>query len=57
MLMPSDYLHAKEERMDPEDKGVERNLFKERPYVSAGHRMIYYPYRGQSWHPNFDTVV
>jgi hypothetical protein len=46
-----------EERTDPEDKGIERNLFKERPDVQAGHRMIYYPYRRQAWHPNFDTVV
>jgi predicted transcriptional regulator len=48
---------AKEEGMDPEDKGVEKNLFKERPDVQAGHRRIYYPYRGQAWHPNFDTVI
>ena len=36
-------IFAKEERTDPEDK-VERNLFKKRPDVQAGHRMIY-PYR------------
>jgi predicted transcriptional regulator len=51
---------AKEERTlsDTEDKGIERNLFKERNDVlSAGHRMISFPYRGQAWHPNFDTVV
>ena len=32
MLMSSDYLYAKEEctLSDPEDKGIERNLFKER---------------------------
>ena len=51
---------AKEERTlsDPEDKGIERNSFKERPDVpAAGHRMISYPYSGQAWHPNFDAVV
>jgi predicted transcriptional regulator len=51
---------AKEERTlsDTEDNGIERNLFKERNDVlSAGHRMISFPYRGQAWHPNFDTVV
>ncbi|MGC2307587.1 MAG: hypothetical protein WA461_04245 [Nitrososphaeraceae archaeon] len=34
---------AKEERMDPEDKGIETNSFKERPDIPAGHRMISYP--------------
>ena len=51
---------AKEERTlsDTEDKGIEKNLFKERNDVlSAGHRMITFSYRGQAWHPNFDTVV
>ena len=51
---------AKEERTlsDTEYKGIEKNLFKERNDVlSAGHRMISFPYRGQAWHPNFDTVV
>jgi hypothetical protein len=40
----SDYLYAKEERTlsDTEDKGIERNLFKERPDGPAGHRMISY---------------
>jgi hypothetical protein len=55
----SDYLHAKEERtLLDEDKGLERNLFKERPdELAAGHRMISYPNYGQAFHPNFDTVV
>ena len=60
MRTSSDYLYAKEERTlsDPEDKGIERNSFKERPDVpAAGHRMISYPYSGQAWHPNFDEVV
>ena len=50
---------AKEERTlsHPEDKGIERNSFKERPDLLAGHRMKFYPYSGQAWHPNFDTVV
>jgi hypothetical protein len=42
---------------DPEDKGLERNLFKERPDVQAGHRMISYPNYGQAFHPNFDAEV
>ena len=55
----SDYLYAKEERTlsDTEDKGIERNLFKERPDVPAGHRMKFYSYSGQAWHPNFDAEV
>jgi hypothetical protein len=55
MLMPSDYLHAKEERTlsDPEDREIERNSFKERPDLLVK----FYPYRRQAWHPNFDTVV
>ena len=50
---------AKEERTlsDPEEKEIERNSFKERPDVPAGHSMIFYPYSGQAWHPNFDAVV
>jgi hypothetical protein len=50
---------AKEERTlsDPKDKEIERNSFKERPDVPAGHRMISYPNCGQAFHPNFDTVV
>ena len=50
---------AKEERTlsDPEDKRVKRNLFKERPDVPAGHRMISYPNCGQAFHPNFDELV
>ena len=50
---------AKEERilLDPEDKGIERNSFKERPDVPAGHRMISYPYRGQALHPNFESEL
>ena len=50
---------AKEEctLSDPEDKGIERNSFNERPDVPAGHRMISYPHYGQARHPNFDTVV
>ena len=57
MLMPSDYLHAKEEctLSDPEDKEIERNLFKECPDVPNSHKMISFPYRGQAWHPNFDA--
>ena len=42
---------------DPEDKGVERNSFKERPDVPAGHNMISYPNCGQAFHPNFDAEV
>ena len=60
MLKSSDYLHAKEERTlsDPEDKGLERNLFKERPdELAAGHKMISYPNCGQAFHPNFDELV
>ena len=55
----SAYLYANEVRTlsDSEDKGIERNLFKERPDVPAGHRMISYPYRGQAWHPNFGVEV
>jgi hypothetical protein len=50
---------AKEERTlsDPEDKGIERNSFKERPDVPASHRIKFYPYSGQSWHPNFGVEV
>ena len=48
---------VKEERTDPEDKGIERNSFKEPSDVPAGHRIISYPYKGQAWHPNFDMVV
>jgi chromosome segregation ATPase len=48
---------AKEERTDPEDKGIERNSFKECPNTPAGHRVISYPYREQAWHPNFDAEV
>lgn len=56
----SAYLYANEVRTlpDSEDKGVERNSFKERSAVpAAGHRMISHPYRGQAWHPNFDELV
>ena len=57
MLMPSDYLHAKEEctLSDPEDKEIGRNLFKECPDVPNNHKMISFPYRGQAWHPNFEA--
>jgi hypothetical protein len=50
---------AKEERTlsDPKDNEIERNLFKERPDVPAGHRMISYPNCGQAFHPNFDAQV
>ena len=50
---------AKEERTlsHPEDKGIERNSFKERPDVPAGHKMISYPNCGQAFHPNFDAEV
>ena len=46
---------AKEERtlLDPEDKGIERNLFKEHPDVPVCYRMISYPNFGQAFHPNF----
>ena len=46
---------AKEERilLDPEDKGIERNSFKEHPDVPACYRMISYPNFGQAFHPNF----
>ena len=59
MLMPSAFSYTKEEctLSDPEDKEIERNPIKEHPDVQAGHRMIYYPYRGQAWHPNFDVEV
>ena len=56
MRTSSDYLYAKEERTlsNTEDKGIERNLFKERPDVlAAGHRMKFYSYSGQAWHPQF----
>ena len=45
---------AKEERtlLDSEDKGIERNLFKERPDVLEA-----YPNCGQAFHPNFDAEV
>jgi hypothetical protein len=51
------YYESKDKITDPEDKGIERNSFKERPDIPAGHRMLSYPYSGQAWHPNFDTVV
>jgi hypothetical protein len=60
ILTSSDYLDAKEESTlpAPEDKGMKRNSFNERPDVPAvGHRMISFPYRGQAWHPNFDAEV
>ena len=59
MRASSDYLCAKKEctLSEPEDKEIQRNLFKERPDVPAGHRMLYYPYSGQAWHPNFDAEV
>jgi hypothetical protein len=49
---PSDYLYSKEERTlsDPEDREIEGNSLKERPYLLAGHRV-------QAWHPNFDAEV
>ena len=57
MRTSSDYLYAKEERTlsNTEDKGIERNSFKERPDVPA-HRLKFYPYSGQAWHPNFNEV-
>ena len=58
--MSSDYLNAKEEctLSHPEDNGIERNSFKERPDILAvGHRMKFYPHSGQAWHPNFDELV
>jgi hypothetical protein len=60
MQSSSDYLYAKEERTlsDTEDKGIERNSFNERPDVlAADHRMVFYPYKEQAWHPNFDAEV
>ena len=58
MRTSSDYLYAKGPTLsDPEDGEIERNSFKERPDVPAGHRIIPYPYRGRVWHPNFDEVV
>ena len=59
MRTSSDYLCAKEERTmsDPEDKGVEGNSIKEHLDVPAGHRMIFFPDRGQAFHPNFDAEV
>jgi hypothetical protein len=55
----SAYLYDKEEctLSDPEDKEIERNLFKERPDLLAGHKMKFYSYSGQSRHPNFDADV
>ena len=58
--MSSASAYVKEEctLSDPEDKGIERNLFKERRDVlSADHRMKFYPYSRQAWHPNFDAEV
>ena len=45
---------AEEERTlsGPGDRGIERNL---RSDLLADDRMKFYPYRGQAWHPNFDT--
>jgi predicted transcriptional regulator len=50
---------AKEERTlsEPEDREIERNSFKERADPLVGHKMKFYPYSGQAWHPNFDMVV
>jgi hypothetical protein len=49
---------AREERTlsDPEDNGIEGNSIKEHPDMPAGHRMIFFPHRGQAWHPNFDST-
>jgi hypothetical protein len=48
---------AKEEHMNPEDKGIERNSIKEHLDVpAAGHRMISFPYSEQAFHPNFDKI-
>ena len=51
----SDYLYGKEEctLSHPEDKERERNLFKDRTDIPVGHRMIFFPYSGQAFHPNF----
>ncbi len=53
--MLTSFLYSKEEctLSDPEDKEIEGNSFKERPDLLAGHRMKFYPYGGQAWHPNF----
>ena len=58
VLMSSAASYSKEEHTlsDTEDKGIERNSFKEFPDIPA-HRMISYPYRGQPCHPNFDAGV
>ena len=60
MLMPSAFSYTKEEctLSDPEDQVIERDSIKERPDLpAAGHRMKFYPYSGQAWHPNFDAEV
>ena len=55
--MSSAFSHVKADctLSDTEDKEIERNLFKERPDVPAGHSMISFSSRGQAWHPNFDA--
>ena len=53
----ADDTFAKEEAERILKTKIERNLFKEHPDLQAGHRMISFPYRGQAWHPNFDTEV
>ena len=59
MLTSSDYLYAKERTLsDTEDKGIERNSFKELSDLPAdNHRIIFHPHEGQAWHPNFDVEV
>lgn len=53
----SAYFCTKEESTsyNPENKEIKRNSYKEPPNISASIEMIPYPYRGQAWHPNFDS--
>ncbi len=41
---------------NPEDNEIKRNSSNEPPNISASIEMIPYPYRGQAWHPNFDSA-
>lgn len=54
----SAYFCTKEESTlyNPEDNEKKRNSYKEPPNISANIEMIPYPYRGQAWHPNFDSA-
>jgi len=54
----SAYFCTKEESTlyNPEDNEIKRNSYKEPPNISANIEMIPYPYRGQAWHPNFESA-